>query len=168
MKLGLWKARPLAASALYAALVGQARDPAWYRACGAADTIDGRFAMLATLVALAIVRLEDGGPEAQAAAVALTERFVADMDGEMRQLGFGDPSIGKEVGAMVGALAGRVAAWRRAVAGEEAWDAVTARSALREQSVNSETLAAMSAGLERFQALLEAAGDSALARGAIA
>lgn len=165
MKLGLWKTRPLAASALYATLVEAARDPAWYRARGAADTLDGRFAMLATLVALAIVRLEDGGDEALA--VALTERFVDDMDGTMRELGFGDPSIGKQVGTMVGALAGRIAAWRRAIAQEEAWDAVAARSALRGQPVAAEKLEAMAEALRHFHQRLTAANDSALAGGAI-
>ena len=40
------------------------------------DTIDGRFAMLATVVALVIVRLEISRGFGDAASVALTERFI--------------------------------------------------------------------------------------------
>ena len=54
--------------------------------------------------------------------VALTESFIADMDAQMREEGFGDPSIGKQVRLMVGALATRVDWWRRARAGEMDWN----------------------------------------------
>ena len=46
---------------LYSVLVAEARRPAWYVEGGVADTLDGRFAVLASLVALAILRLEEGG-----------------------------------------------------------------------------------------------------------
>ena len=72
-----------------------------------ADTLDGQFAVLARLMALAILRLEDGGEEAVRGSVALTESFIADMDAQMREEGFGDPSVGKQVRSMVGALAAR-------------------------------------------------------------
>ncbi len=84
---------------------------------GVADTLDGRFAVLASLAALAILRLEDGDEDAVRHSVALTESFIADMDAQMREIGFGDPSIGKQVRFMVGALASRVDRWRRARGG---------------------------------------------------
>ncbi len=113
------------AGALYNAVVAEARRPAWYREGAVADTMDGRFAVLSTLAALAILRLEDGEEDAVRHSVALTESFIADMDAQMRQNGFGDPSIGKQVRFMVGALASRVDWWRRARAGEMDWaDAV--------------------------------------------
>ena len=37
---------------LYAAIVGEARRPEYYRTAGVADTMDGRFALLSTLLAL--------------------------------------------------------------------------------------------------------------------
>ena len=67
----------------------------------------GSLAVLATLVALAILRLEDGSDDAVRGSVALTESFIADMDAQMREEGFGDPSVGKQVRSMVGALASR-------------------------------------------------------------
>ena len=85
------------AGALYGAVVGEARRPAWYREGGVADTIDGRFAVLSSLAALTILRLEDGEEDAVRHSVALTESFIADMDAQMREEGFGDPSIGKQV-----------------------------------------------------------------------
>ncbi len=94
--------------ALFGALVREARRPQWYIEGQMPDTIDGRFAVLATIVALATVRLERGGAGAQAAAVALAERFVEAMDAEHRQLGIGDPALGKKVRKLVGALGRRV------------------------------------------------------------
>jgi cytochrome b pre-mRNA-processing protein 3 len=93
---------------LYTALIAEARRPAWYVEGQVADTLDGRFAVLASVVALAILRLEDGDEEAVRGSVALTESFISDMDAQMREEGFGDPSVGKQVRSMVGALASRV------------------------------------------------------------
>ena len=56
------KLRPKApdAGALYGSVVGEARRPAWYREGGVEDSLDGRFAVLSSLTALTILRLEDG------------------------------------------------------------------------------------------------------------
>ena len=53
--------------------------------------------------------------KAREAAVALTERFVAAMDSEHRELGLGDPSLGKKVRKLVGSLGRRVDLWREAL-----------------------------------------------------
>ena len=45
---------------LYTALIAEARRPAWYVEGGVADTLDGRFAVLASLVALAILAMTVG------------------------------------------------------------------------------------------------------------
>ena len=118
---------PSRGSALFAALVGEARATHWFVEGGVPDTLDGRFAMLSTIVALATVRLERGGAEAQAASVALAERFVEAMDAEHRQLGIGEPGIGKTVRKLVGALARRVEYWRGAVDGGD-WGAAVEAS----------------------------------------
>lgn len=102
---------------LFAAVVSEARRPQWYSALGVPDTIDGRFSMVATIAALVSVRLERGGEEARAATVALTERFVETMDAEHRQLGLGDPTVGKVVRKLVGGLSRRIALWREIAAG---------------------------------------------------
>ena len=41
---------------------------------------------------------------ARQATVALTERLVESMDAEIREMGFGDPTLGKQVRKLVGAV----------------------------------------------------------------
>ena len=95
MRLPFFSPKPLAdAGALYAAIVGEARQPQWYRDCGVPDTLDGRFSALTTLLALADIRLERGAEGARALGPRLAEAFIADMDVQMREQGFGDPSLG--------------------------------------------------------------------------
>ncbi|MGZ8343755.1 MAG: ubiquinol-cytochrome C chaperone family protein [Allosphingosinicella sp.] len=72
--------------------------------------------MVATMVALALLRLEAEGDRAKAESVALTEIFIDDMDGTLRQIGIGDFVVGKHVGKLVGALGGRLGALREALA----------------------------------------------------
>src|SRR2546430_1261904 len=73
-------AQPSRGAALFAAATAEARKPHWYVEGAVPDTIDGRFAMLATVVALVMVRLEQLGDEGNAASVALTERFIEVMN----------------------------------------------------------------------------------------
>jgi cytochrome b pre-mRNA-processing protein 3 len=151
---------------LYTALIGEARRPAWYVEGGVADTLDGRFAVLATLVALAILRLEDGDGAAVRASVGLTESFIADMDAQMREEGFGDPSVGKQVRSMVGALASRVDRWRHARSGEAPWDDAVRFSVYRDSVPENAGAAAYSAAtLRAFDERLAAASDDALIEG---
>lgn len=102
---------------LYDALVAAARQPSWYRDGGVPDTLEGRFDMVATMVALALIRLEREGEHAKAESVTLTEIFIDDMDGTLRQIGIGDFVVGKHVGKLVGALGGRLGALREALRG---------------------------------------------------
>ncbi len=103
---------PLAA--LWDAVVAEARDPHWYARRAVPDTLDGRFDMVALVAVLVLLRLEALDLRAQAA--LLTERFVDDMDGSLREIGVGDMVVGKHVGRMVGALGGRLGAYRAALA----------------------------------------------------
>ena len=158
---------PSQSSPLYERVVTEARMPHWYVEGQVPDTIDGRFASLASLLALVSVRLERGGEAAQRAAIDLTERFIADMDGEIRQLGIGDPAIGKQVGGMVGALGGRIGAWRGALFGDEKWDEVAIRSLYRGRAPGEAALAHGTAALRAFWDRLERADEAALAAGDI-
>ena len=106
-------ARPAAEyHSLYDPIVRAARARDWYVGGQVPDTLDGRFRVLSTLLALVILRLEQGGEDAVRSSVHLTEAFIADMDAQMREEGFGDPSLGKQVRSLVGALAARVDRWR--------------------------------------------------------
>ena len=161
------QSRQADAEALYAVVVAEMRRPAWYRDGGVPDTLDGRFAVLASLLALADIRLERGADEARSFAPRLAEVFIADMDAQMRQAGLGDPGLGKQVRRMVGAFASRVDRWRRAVEENEPWDEV-ARSTLYADAEPPESAA--KAGIEATRdwwGRLERASDAAIIEGRI-
>jgi cytochrome b pre-mRNA-processing protein 3 len=121
-------AQPARGAAIFAAASRAGRQRHWYVEGAVADTIDGRFAMLATTVALVLVRLEHEGDAGNLPAVALTERFVEVMESEHRQLGLGDPTLGKKVRKLLGALSARTDEWRDAVAQRRDWDEVVRES----------------------------------------
>lgn len=159
-------------SALYAAIVAETRAADWYRAAEVPDTIDGRFAVLATLLALTDIRLGKGGDVAKAVAPQVTERFIADMDVQMREAGFGDPGLGKQVRMMVGSLASRVERWQAAVRdggdrGGGDWDGAVRTSLYRDEPPVDDAVAAGSARLQDWWRRLGAAEDKALAEGTI-
>lgn len=97
---------------LYNAVVAEARNPVWYLDGQLPDTVDHRFEMVAALTALAILRLDAAGDAGKVGAVMLTELFVDDMDGQLRQEGIGDIVVGKHIGKMMASLGGRIAAYR--------------------------------------------------------
>lgn len=101
---------------LYDAIVARAREPHWYIEGGVPDTLDGRFDMIAAIMSLVLLRLEHE-PETKQQSVWLTEIFVDDMDGQLRQIGIGDMIVGKHIGKMMSALGGRLAAYRAALTG---------------------------------------------------
>jgi cytochrome b pre-mRNA-processing protein 3 len=163
----LFRSEPSEARALYHQVVARARLPHWYLAGGVPDTMEGRFSVLATLLALTDLRLERGGEAARKASVGLTECFVADMDSQLRQDGVGDPVMGKKVGSLVGALGGRVGAWRRAVDGEESWEAVAGRSLYREQVPSEAALGHSLEELRHYWQALQGRSDEALLEGVL-
>ena len=163
-----WRTPKGQAEPLYAALVGEARRPAWYVEGAVPDTLDGRFAVLASLVALAILRLEEGGENAVRGSVALTESFIADMDAQMREEGFGDPSIGKQVRSMVGALAARVERWRHARAGETDWADAVRFSIYRDEAPAENAATFSGEALRRVDEGMAGASDESLMKGVLA
>ncbi len=99
---------------LWRRVVELARAKPWYARLGVADTMEGRFDMVSLVLAAVLLRMErePGLAEAQA---RLTELFVEDMDGQLRQSGIGDPTVGKHVRKLVTTLGGRLGALRDAV-----------------------------------------------------
>lgn len=156
------------AGALYEAVVAEARRPAWYREGSVADSMDGRFAVLSSLTALTILRLEDGDEDAVRHSVALTESFIADMDAQMREEGFGDPSIGKQVRSMVGALAARVERWRHARAGETDWADAVRFSIYRDEAPAENAATFSGEALRRVDEGMAGASDESLMKGVLA
>ena len=105
-------ADPRRGAALFGAVTGSRAQPHWYVEGQVPDTLDGRFAVLSTVTALVLVRLEADGEAGDAVSVALTERFIEVMEAEHRELGLGDPTLGKTVRKLVGTLARRTELWR--------------------------------------------------------
>ena len=100
---------------LYQAVVREGRAPHWYMEGQVPDTMDGRFDMIVAILAQVLMRLEALGAAQES--VWLTELFVDDMDGQLRQEGVGDVVVGKHVGRMVSALGGRLSAYKAALLG---------------------------------------------------
>lgn len=97
------------AEALYAAVVEQARHPAFYTEYGVRDGFEERFDMLLLHVHLVVRRLTAAG--AGEAAQTLFDTLFFDMDRTLRAAGVGDMSVGKRVKDMVRAYYGRTAAY---------------------------------------------------------
>jgi cytochrome b pre-mRNA-processing protein 3 len=87
------------------------REREWYATCGVADTVPGRFDMITAVLALVVLRMERDGELARDTAF-LTELFVEDMDGQLRESGVGDIVVGKHMGKLISALGGRIDGYR--------------------------------------------------------
>ena len=150
---------------LYAAVVDRARADHWYLAGGVPDTVDGRFEMVTTVLALVLLRLE-GDPAASVQSAQLTEAYVEDMDGQLRQLGIGDVVVGKHVGKMMALLGGRLGALREARSGPALREAVL-RNVYRGADPGAAALAHTGDALAALDAALAATPTDALLRGAL-
>jgi cytochrome b pre-mRNA-processing protein 3 len=140
---------------LWHALVARSRQPRWYAELGVADTVPGRFDMVSTMTALALLRLERDPALAQDAAL-LIELFIEDMDGQLRESGIGDVVVGKHVGRLMSVLGGRLGAYRDAfVAANDAalTEAVRRNVTLTEGTDPAALAAALHAEHARFAAL---------------
>lgn len=150
---------------LYAALIAEARAPGWYVEGRVPDTLDGRFDALAAVVSVALTRLER---EAGGEAVLLTELFIDDMDGQLRELGVGDVGVGKQVGMMLGALGGRLGAYRAALTGSEPLRAALVRNLYRGTDPGAAPVAWSSARLRALGETIDRAPLDALLAGRVA
>ncbi|MAZ01575.1 MAG: hypothetical protein CMN56_00380 [Sneathiella sp.] len=106
-----------AATALYAEIVRQSREPAFYEAAAVPDTVDGRFEMISLHAFLVMRHLKGQGDAAQKLSQTLFDQMFADMDQSLREIGIGDLSIGKHIKKMAKAFYGRVAAYEAALGG---------------------------------------------------
>jgi cytochrome b pre-mRNA-processing protein 3 len=91
---------------LYDGLVSRAREPVFFTAFVVADTLDGRFDLLALHAWLVLAELK-GGDTAQ----ALTDTIFTGFDEAMREQGAGDMGIARKLKAMADAFYGRMAAY---------------------------------------------------------
>ncbi|HEY7806685.1 MAG TPA: ubiquinol-cytochrome C chaperone family protein [Croceibacterium sp.] len=135
---------------LWHRVVEISREPDWYVECGVADTVPGRFDMITAVLALVLLRLERDADAAGESAL-LTELFVEDMDGQLRESGVGDIVVGKHIGKLMASLGGRLGAYRAALAGDAPLDEAVLRNVTlldgREPTPLAERLRALSARL---------------------
>jgi cytochrome b pre-mRNA-processing protein 3 len=157
-------ADPHRGTALFDAVTKKAREPHWYIEGTVPDTLDGRFAALATMTALVLARLEQAGESGNAASVALTERFIEVMESEHRELGLGDPTLGKTVRKLVGSLGRRTELWRLAAAGQGDWHEAT-RESLYRDIVSADALRHSADALGTFWSELQGTSVEALEEG---
>jgi cytochrome b pre-mRNA-processing protein 3 len=141
---------------LYRSIVAAARRPVWYRAGGVPDTIDGRFDMIAAILSLVLLRLEGEGDGGRTPSARLTELFITDMDGQLRQQGIGDIVVGKHMGKLMGALGGRLGAFRDGLAAGGDLDGAIRRNLLRGKSPQPGEVEVLRDGLVALKTALDA------------
>lgn len=157
-------ADPRRGAELFEAVSRISREPHWYVEGKVPDSIDGRFAVLATVTALVLVRLESEGDWGDSVSVALTERFIEVMEAEHRELGLGDPTLGKTVRKLVASLSRRTDSWRSAAAGDGEW-ATTARESLYRHPVTPDALEHSAFELQRLWRRLGQSGLDEISKG---
>ena len=111
----------------YAAVVGQARRPWFYRDLGVPDTADARFEMVALHAFLVMRRLGREGEAARGFAQDLFDLMFTDMDENLREMGVGDLSVGKRIRKLAEGFYGRVASYEKAL---DSGDRAALRAAL--------------------------------------
>ena len=160
---------------LWHRVVEIAREKAWYQAGWVADTVAGRFDVITMVLSVVLLRMEREDA-LHAPSTRLTELFVTDMDGQLRQGGVGDLMVGKHIAKLMSTLGGRIGALRDALAhsGTSERDALvhsgtSERDALahsgtseRDALVRSDD-AALTAAIERNVTLLEGASPAPMA-----
>ena len=157
---------------LYDAVVQAARQPGWYVEGAVPDTLDGRFDALVLVLALLMLRLEDetaGNPRHKAAQLSadLADRFLIDMEGNLRQDGIGDQAVPKHMGRMMAALGGRLGAYRAGRGDAAAMADALQRNLYRGADVPAAALAWGQAAAGRLQGQLAAHEFAGLSAGGL-
>jgi cytochrome b pre-mRNA-processing protein 3 len=106
---GKSKKRAAQVESLHGALVNRAREPVFYARLGVADTLDGRFDLIALHAFLLLERLRKAGEGDLAQ--ALTDTVFLGFDEGLRELGTGDMGMGRRMKAMADAFYGRMQAY---------------------------------------------------------
>jgi cytochrome b pre-mRNA-processing protein 3 len=165
-----WRRDDTNAAKLYGSIVAQARLPIFYQGFGVPDTLEGRFLVLSLHLFAVLHRLKAEGLAGAKLAQDLADRFSADMETVLREIGIGDMSIPKKVRGLAASSQALLEAYEEALAaggaavaaviaealppGQEASGAVGGRLAhyLKEtlSCLRAQDVAALSAGEVRF------------------
>ena len=155
---------------LWHEIVRVARQRLWYTdGGGVPDTLDGRFDTITAVLSVVLLRMESD-PALIPASARLTELFVDDMDGQLREIGIGDLVVGKHMGKLMSLLGGRLGAFREALAKPDnaALEAAVTRNMALEQPDHAAHAARLLRALQQELAAMDAAAVLAgrLAQGA--
>jgi cytochrome b pre-mRNA-processing protein 3 len=104
------------AERLYRRVVTQARQPALYAQLGVPDTVEGRLEMILLHLVLLFRRFHNEGDKGQSAAQSVFDRFVADMDQSLREMGVGDLAVPKRMKAIGRSFYGRLEVYGKPIA----------------------------------------------------
>jgi cytochrome b pre-mRNA-processing protein 3 len=98
-------------ASLYGMIVAQARAAAFYRNFGVLDTVNGRFEMVVLHTVLVLRRLQSEPEAVRALGQGIFDRFCADMDGSLREMGVGDLAVPDKMRKIGEAFYGRQSAY---------------------------------------------------------
>lgn len=93
---------------LYVAIVDQARQPVFYEDFDVQDTPEGRYDLVAVHAYLVLRRLRDEHERTSELAQALFDLMFADLDQNLREMGYGDTGVAKRIKKMAEGFYGRI------------------------------------------------------------
>jgi len=152
---------------LYLAIIAKGRELHWYDAGLVPDTLDGRFDMISSTLAMVLLRMEEI-PDSGQDQAWLTELFVEDMDAQMRETGLGDVVIAKDIGKVMSILGGRLGAFRGAFDDEARLNGSIKRNIYEGETVDPAAHRHVAKQLSAFWQRLLACDADALIAGDIA
>lgn len=146
---------------VYEAVIARSREPVFYIDHGVADTVDGRFDMIALHVCLILRRLRRAGRSGEDFSQPLFDLMFMDMENNLREMGIGDMGIPKRMRKLIKAFYGRAGAYGDALdleyprGRENALTEALSRNLYRENIPKQETLEAMARYVDAVAADLE-------------
>jgi cytochrome b pre-mRNA-processing protein 3 len=114
------KARDVQISRIYDQILAQARAPELYLAGGVPDTMEGRTDMMLLHLFLLMHRLREEKGEILEVARDVCDRFFAELDRAMREMGVGDLTVPKKMRRIADIYAGCSSSYGNALASEDA------------------------------------------------
>lgn len=158
------------AEALFARVMGQVRQPGFYLVGGVADTIDGRFDLMAMHVAALVHGLRQQGEAGALAARALEEAMFANLDIGMREEGISDMGVPRRMKTLTEAWFGRLRAYLTAFqsGSTESYRDVVVRNVFRGEEGHTGTVNGMASYLGHLVGALMALGPAILDHQAVA
>ncbi len=153
---------------VYRQIVAAARLPIFYTEFGVADSVDGRFDMVALIATLVFRRLS-GIKKRQGPKLAQKtfDLMFADLSHNLREIGLGDDGVTRQIQGMAQGFYGRAKAYDHALVRPDDQELVEAlsRNLFRGHPPDSTVLFNLAGYLREFVARLDAQADQTLVQG---